>query len=155
MTEWRRFGRGFVYAARGLRVCVREERNFRVHLSVMGHLFLYLPFFSVTRGQVCLLVMLCGLVIALEAVNSALERAVDCSGEVSTRAGAAKDIAAGAVLVAALTAVICGIILLWQPSAFAAMGRFFLRYPFAAAGQLVLFAGVVQWIGGTAPKKRN
>ena len=90
--------------------------------------------------------MLCGLVISLETVNSAIERAVDCTGEISRRAGAAKDIAAGAVLVAAMVSVTGGVILLWQPPAFAAIRRFFITYPAAVPVQLLLAAGSVWFV---------
>ncbi len=143
MKSIRRFLRSFVYAFRGLAACVREERNFRFHLAVMLHLLVYLPFFTLSRAEICLLFLLCGLVIGLEAVNSAIERAVNCTGEISPRAGAAKDMAAGGVLVAAVTAVVCGVILLWQPTAFAAILRFFLRYPVAIPVQIAALAAVV------------
>ena len=132
------FFKGFVYAFRGLITCVKEERNFRFHLVVAFHLFVYLPFFELTRGEVCVIVTLCGLVISLEALNSAVERAVDCTGEVSPRAGAAKDIAAGAVLVAAIASAVCGILLLWQPSAFVSIARFWGDNPLVFAMQAVL-----------------
>ena len=31
-SEFKRFGKGFVYAWNGIRAAVREERNFRFHL---------------------------------------------------------------------------------------------------------------------------
>ena len=140
------FMRGFVYAFRGLITCAKEERNFRFHLAVAFHLFVYLPFFELTKGETCVIVMLCGAVLSLEAVNSAIERAVDCTGEYSPRAGAAKDMAAGAVLIAAAVSVIAGVALLWQPKAFAAIGRFFLREPWAIAVQLLAGAASVRLI---------
>ena len=94
-------------------------------MVVAFHLFVYLPFFDLNRGEVCVIIMLCGLVISLETVNSAIERAVDCTGEISRRAGAAKDIAAGAVLVAAMVSVTGGVILLWLPPSFVAFLCFF------------------------------
>ena len=84
------FLKGFVYAFRGIIFCVKEERNFRFHLGAAFHLFVYLPFFKVTRAETGVLVILCALVLALEAMNSAVERAVNCTGEYSQRAGAAK-----------------------------------------------------------------
>lgn len=137
----RKFFRGFVFAFRGLLTCAKEERNFRFHMVVAFHLFVYLPFFELNRGEICAVIILCGAVISLEAVNSAIERAVDCTGEISRRAGAAKDIAAGAVLVAAVVSVLCGVVLLWQPSAFAAIRRFYMTYPAAVPVQLGLAAG--------------
>ena len=134
------FFKGFVYAFRGLITCIKEERNFRFHLGVAFHLFVYLPFFTLSRGEYCLIVILCALVLSSEALNSAVERAVDCTEVVSPTAGAAKDMAAGGVLLAAISSVICGILLLWQPAAFTAIIRFFVRNPAAAAVQVILAA---------------
>lgn len=134
------FCKGFVYAFRGIMTCMKEERNFRFHLAAAFHLFAYMPFFELSRAEAGILVVLCGLVISLEAVNSAIERAIDSTGIVSPTAGASKDIAAGAVLIAAVTAVAVGIILLWQPHAFLAIGRFFMRYPLAVIIQLAVLA---------------
>ena len=147
------FLKGFVFAFRGLITCAKEERNFRFHLVVAFHLFVYLPFFELTRGEVCAIIVLCGTVISLEAVNSAIERAVDCTGEISPRAGAAKDIAAGAVLTAAIVSVICGIVLLWQPPAFAAIRHFYMTYPAAVLVQLGLVAGSVWFVFFTKGSK--
>ena len=142
----RKFIRGFVFAFRGLIACAKEERNFRFHLVVAFHLFVYLPFFTLNRAEQCVIIILCGMVIALEAVNSAIERAVDCTREISPRAGAAKDMAAGAVLVAAVVSVIAGIVLLWQPAAFAAILHFYLRYPAVVPAQLLLAAAGVWFV---------
>ena len=140
----KKFFKGFVCAFRGLIACAKEERNFRFHLAVAFHLFVYLPFFGLTRGEFCLIVVLCALVISLEAVNSAIERAVDCTGEISPRAGGAKDMAAGAVLVAAAAAAVCGVALLFRPEAFAGILRFFARFPAAALLQAI---AAVWWFG--------
>lgn len=137
------FLKGFVYAFRGIISCVKEERNFRFHIGAAFHLFVYLPFFKVTRAETGVLVILCALVLALEAMNSAVERAVNCTGEYSQRAGAAKDMAAGAVLIAAIASVIGGVVILWQPDAFAAMGRFFVRHPAAILAEAVV---LIVWI---------
>jgi diacylglycerol kinase (ATP) len=55
------------------------------------------------------LLLVIGLVISLEILNTAVEAVVDlCSPEQSELARIAKDAAAGAVLVAAITAVAVG-----------------------------------------------
>ena len=144
----RKFLKGFVYAWRGLITCVKEERNFRFHLVVAFHLFVYLPFFVLTRAEVCEIIILCGLVIAAEAMNSATERAVDATGRHNAAAGAAKDIAAGAVLTLAITAAVCGVKLLWQPAAFRAIAAFYIRRPWAAILQGIAAAGGVEFIKG-------
>ena len=149
----KKFLKGFVYAWQGIKTCAKEERNFRFHLVVAFHLFLYLPFFDLTRGEACLIIILCGLVIALEALNSAIERGIDATGVYNARAGAAKDAAAGAVLIGAITAAACGFILLWQPEAFAAIWRFYAGKPWAAAAQAAGIAAGAVFIKGKKNKE--
>jgi hypothetical protein len=64
-------------------------------------------------ARVAVVIVACGLVLAAEGMNTALERAIDRVGrERHPLAGAAKDSAAGAVLVAALAAAAVGGVLL-------------------------------------------
>ena len=64
--------------------------------------------------------------MALEAVNTAVEKAVDLeTSECNELAKISKDAAAGAVLIAAIGSVAVGISILWQPEAFAAMFEYY------------------------------
>ena len=74
-----------------------------------------------------MLIALCALVFGLEAVNTAVERAVDlaANGGYSPLAKAAKDACAGAVLLAAVGAVAAGIVIMYQPEAFKAMAEYY------------------------------
>ncbi|MDD6395824.1 MAG: diacylglycerol kinase family protein [Firmicutes bacterium] len=139
----KKFLHGFIYAFSGIITCIREERNFRFHMAAAFHLFAYLPFFDLSKAELCILVMLCGAVFALEAVNTAIENAIDSTGIVSKTAGIAKDTAAGAVLIAAVISVICGVIILWQPAAFAAIFKFYIDAPIAIIAQIVV---LIFWI---------
>ena len=57
-------------------------------------------------------VILFGLVISLELINTAIETTVDLAmPEINEKAKLAKDIAAGAVLVSAIVSVIVGLII--------------------------------------------
>ena len=90
-----RFARGFVYAYNGIRAAVQEERNFRFHLCAAFYAFV-------------------AAVLALELVNSAIERAVDKPDTTHWwSAGAAKDMAAGAVLVMAVGTLIVALCVFW------------------------------------------
>ena len=117
--------KSFVYAFRGITYCIAHERNMRIHLCFALYMFGFLTvhdFFEVSRTQFALLFAVCGLVTALEAVNTAIEKAVDLSTtEFSPVAKIAKDAAAGAVLIAAIGSVAVGISILYQPEAFARM----------------------------------
>lgn len=126
----KKFLKCFVYAFRGIVFCLANERNMRVHLCFTVYMFGYLTvydFFDVSRTGFAVLFALCALVMSLEAVNTAVERAVDLAakGEISPLAKVAKDSCAGAVLISAIAAVAAGIAILWQPEAFKAMFEFY------------------------------
>ncbi len=139
----KKFIQGFYYAFSGIITCIKKERNFRFHIAVAFHLFAYLPFFDLSAAELCILIILCSMVFALEAINTAIENAIDSTGIVSKTAGAAKDTAAGAVLIAAIISVICGIIILWQPAAFVAIIEFYTNAPIAIFAQIAV---IIFWI---------
>lgn len=106
----------FVYAFRGIGHCLRRERNFRLHLTIALYVCLLAPYFALSRGEWAALILVFGLVPAAEAFNTAVERLVDLtSPQPHPLARAAKDVAAGAVLLCALTAVGVAVCLLTDP----------------------------------------
>ena len=106
--------RSFRYAFKGLVTMVREEHNFRIHLvavAVVTGLGFYL---QVSLRDWLWLIMAMGLVISAEIFNSAIERLVDLKQpNEDPKAGKIKDLAAGAVLVTAVTAAIIGLFIFW------------------------------------------
>ena len=103
------FIKSFGYAARGVWYCIRHERNFRIHLGIAAYVLAFAPYFSLSRAEWAVLAVLMALVLCAEAVNTAVERTVDlASTERQPRARAAKDAAAGAVLLCALAAALVG-----------------------------------------------
>ena len=121
--------KSFVYAFNGIFYCIRNERNMRIHLCFTAYMFGFLTvhdFFEVSRGQLAVLIGLCALVMALEAVNTAVEKAVDLeTKEVNELAKISKDAAAGAVLIAAIGSIAAGISILNQPEAFTKMFEYY------------------------------
>lgn len=113
VKEYRRsLLRSFGYAFSGLGKSIYNERNMRIHLSVMLIVMYFMRFYQLTRAETALLILTFTLVIALELVNTAIESVTDkASPEFSREAKIAKDTAAGAVLVAAIGAVIVGLML--------------------------------------------
>ena len=112
----------------------------RVHFCCLGYMLFFLlryDFFVVTRTQAAVLAVAAALVIVAEYINTAVERAVDTAskGEITETARIAKDTAAGAVLAAAIFAVVTGIIILYQPEAFRALFAYYAANPLS----LVLF----------------
>ena len=68
--------------------------------------------FQITAGEWCVCLLLFGLVISLELVNTAVESVVDLvTEEKKPLAKTAKDTAAGAVLFSAIVSVIIGCII--------------------------------------------
>jgi len=99
----------FRYAFRGLADMLRTQPNARFHLAasvvVAGAGF----WLEISRMEWIAVVVCMALVLALEAVNTALEYLTDLvSPEYHPLAGKAKDAAAGAVLVAAIAAAVVG-----------------------------------------------
>ena len=99
--------KSFGYAFSGIRYCIENERNMRIHTVITLYVLLFARFFDFTREDYALLMLTIGGVIALEAVNTAVE--VLCE-KVSSKEDSyikhAKDIAAGAVLIAAVVSVV-------------------------------------------------
>lgn len=108
------FFKSFLYAVRGLKVCI-SERNMRFHLSAAVLVTAFSLVYGLDRTEFGLLFFAIGLVVALEAINTAVERLTDLvSPGFHPLAGMAKDIAAGAVLVGAATAAVIGCLLFLQ-----------------------------------------
>ncbi len=118
----RRLFRSFAAAGAGLWTCIREERNFRIHMVIMAYVLGFAPFFSLSRGEWAALCIVVALVLALEAANAAVERVVDLAcPQRHPVAKAAKDAAAGAVLVSALGAVGVAFCLFWRADGWCAL----------------------------------
>lgn len=114
--------KGFAFAARGVWQCAREEWHFRFHLVIAFYVLLFTPRFSLSRAEGALLALTIGGVLTAELFNSAVERAIDrVSTERHPLAGAAKDMAAGAVLAAAIAAVAVAVCLFWKPDVWLAI----------------------------------
>lgn len=129
----RRFLDSFRYAAQGIRTTIREERNMRFHVCIAFYVYLFSAFYDFGRVEYTLItLMVCG-VMALEIVNSSLERAVDRpSPDRYVLAGVVKDMAAGAVLVYSIGSAVGGVLLFWDVQVFRNVVLFFITYPLAA-----------------------
>lgn len=99
----------FKYAFTGISRVTAKDVNFRIHLAAAAAAVLLGFWLGISREE-WLAVLLCiGLVTAAEAFNSALERTVNfISPGHHVQAGEIKDIAAGAVLLAACAAAAAG-----------------------------------------------
>lgn len=103
-------GRGplapFADALRGIARSVRTERHLRIHLTALCYVIAAGWLAEVTPVQWAVLILCCGGVIAAELLNTALEALCDTLHPAPHPGiGAAKDAAAGAVLVLALASL--------------------------------------------------
>lgn len=106
------FFKAFVYAWQGIVHTVKTQRNFRFHIAAMVYVTAFSLFYELTVGEYVLLALTFSSVISAELINTAIEAAVDlCSPEQHRLAKIAKDAAAGAVLAAAIFAVVVGVLL--------------------------------------------
>lgn len=98
--------KSFRFAACGILKAIKEERNMKIHLLAMTLVLIAAKVFSVSGTELAVLFLTIALVISLEMVNTAVEKAVDLvTEEYAPLAKTAKDVAAGAVLVAAIFSV--------------------------------------------------
>jgi diacylglycerol kinase len=102
----------FVFAIKGIVVAFHEQRNLKIQAAIAMITIGLGWYFGIARWEWCVILLLIGLVISLELVNSAIENLVNLvTSEWLPLAGKIKDIAAGAVLVMATTALIVGIVI--------------------------------------------
>ncbi len=103
----------FNFAFQGLVTSVREQRNMRVHLVLALAVLIASVFLNLTRLELVMIFVAVAFVFITELFNSAVEAVVDMvTDEFDPRAKAAKDMAAGAVLIAAINALIVAYLVL-------------------------------------------
>ncbi|MBS3873100.1 MAG: diacylglycerol kinase family protein [Firmicutes bacterium] len=98
----------------GIATAFREEKNMRIHFAVFFILLGASWYAGLNRWEWALVLLAAGLVITSEMLNSAVERVVDLvEPNFHPLAALSKRLAAGGVLIAALTAVAIGAIVFW------------------------------------------
>lgn len=99
-------------ARRGVKLAFAEEPNLRIHSAVALIVILLGYFLQISKNEWFVLILTIALVICLEMVNSIFERAIDMiQPSVNSYVKDMKDMMAATVLVAAIAAVIIGLII--------------------------------------------
>ena len=99
----------FNYAFHGIIHVLRTQRNMRIHFSVAVLVLIAALAWGVDRLELIVLLLAIAFVLIAEMVNTAVEAAVDvATTSFDPMAKLAKDIAAGAVLIATAVAVAVG-----------------------------------------------
>lgn len=111
--------RSFRHAFAGLRVLFREEHNAQVHLVITVVVIVAGVFFQVSMLEWIVVILTIGFVFVTEILNTAIEDTADfISPQRDNRIKRIKDLGAAAVLTAAITAVVVGILIflpkLWE-----------------------------------------
>jgi diacylglycerol kinase (ATP) len=99
----------FNYAFEGIIHVLRTQRNLRIHFAIAIGVIAAAAALGVERIELMALLLAIAFVLVAEMVNSAIEGAIDVSTtSFDPNAKLAKDVAAGAVLIASVTAIAVG-----------------------------------------------
>lgn len=104
--------KSFGYAFEGIFAGIRGERNMKIHCFAAVCVVVAGVLFHISVTEWCICLVLFGLILSLELVNTAVEAVVDLVTEdKKPLAKLAKDTAAGAVLIAAVMAAMAGLLI--------------------------------------------
>lgn len=107
--------RSFNYAVSGIILALKTEKHMRIHYGLAIFIILLSLFFDFSRTEFLLLLFAVSLVLITEMINTAIERVVDLiTKDYHALARLAKDISAGAVLIATINSVIVGYLLFFD-----------------------------------------
>ena len=107
-----RLVRSFKYAFNGLKILVREEQNYVVHLTTTVVVVMAGFYYKISAIVWTVLLLAIQLVLKLETIQKALEHLADfVSTERNDKIMRIKDLAAAGVLISAVTAMIIGVII--------------------------------------------
>lgn len=102
----------FKYAFSGIYLALKKEKNMKIHFIIMLLVIIAGIIFKISSYEWIMCITQFGIVISLELLNTAIETTVDIAmPEINEKAKIAKDIAAGAVLVSAISSIIIGLII--------------------------------------------
>lgn len=107
------FAGTFRNSFKGIRLALKSERNIRIHFVLALLVIVSGIVLNFSISEYCLLLIAIAIVIIAEMVNSAIEFSLDAifHNRYSKLVGMAKDIAAGAVMVATFISIAIGILL--------------------------------------------
>lgn len=107
------FAGTFRNSFKGIRLALKSERNIRAHFVIALLVIVSGIVLKFNPAEFCILLLAIAIVIIAEMVNSAIEFSLDAifHNRYSKLVGMAKDIAAGAVMVATFISIAIGILL--------------------------------------------
>lgn len=107
MIKKRTLINSFNNAFRGLIYAIRTQRNMKIHIAVSVLVLIISLFADLNRIEFAIILILIGIVIAAEIINTSIEITIDSViSEIDPVARTAKDLAAAGVLICAVMAII-------------------------------------------------
>lgn len=104
--------RSFTHAGRGIWIFLKTTHNAWIHLFILTVAIGLGFFFRISHSEWALLTLAAGFVLTAEAFNTAIEIDIDLtSPQYHPYAKDTKDVAAGAVLIASITAAVIGVMI--------------------------------------------
>ena len=102
----------FVYALRGIKKAIKSERNLKIDCIAALLVILFGFLFKINTNEWIICILLIGIVLFAELMNTAIETVVDMyTRQKNPLAEKAKDVAAGSVLIIAIISAIIGCII--------------------------------------------
>ena len=115
MIKIHKFLKSVPYAYEGIKTLLKLENNAKIHLLAVFVVTVTGFIIHFSEGEWLAVIIVMGGVLALEAVNTAIEIVVDLvSPEFHPLAKKVKDVAAGAVLLFVLAALTVAGVILWS-----------------------------------------
>ena len=112
MISLKKLIKSFGYALHGLRLVLQSGQNIKIHLVAAVAAITGGALLKIAASEWLVLLLCIGLVIALEIINTCIEQLCDfISPQYHDKIKIIKDLAAAAVLVAAITSAIIGFII--------------------------------------------
>ncbi len=103
--------KSFKYAFRGIKMLVQKEHNSRIHFAALLGVVVLGFVLQISINEWLAVIVVSGIVIISELFNTAFERLADfVEPKHNFKIGLIKDYCAGAVLIAAIVAVVVGCI---------------------------------------------
>ena len=100
------------YAVNGIKVLLKEEQNSRIHVAASLFAIVFSFVLRISVIECLFIIFSIGLVFAMELINSAIENLSDeINKEINPSIKKIKDLAAGAVLVSAVSALTIGLVI--------------------------------------------
>lgn len=108
----KRLFNSFGYAIKGIFTVYKTEQNILIHTIAAILVIVLGIYFKVSVLEMIILILVIGLVIAFEIINTAIEYTIDMTmPNIHPMAKMAKDASSGAVLIISITASVIGVMI--------------------------------------------